>query len=58
MDYNAMDSFEIKYQNGNIYKGSVKVRVILGKIEKIREGYGQMFYSNGANFKENIQTIK
>ena len=51
MDYNAMDTFTIKYDNGNIYKGSVKVRVILGKIEKVREGYGRMNYKNGTKFE-------
>ena len=51
MDYNAMDTFQIKYQNGNIYKGSVKIRVILGKIERVREGYGRMYYKNGSKFE-------
>ena len=46
-----MDTFEIKYPNGNIYKGSVKIRVILGKIERIREGYGKMLYKNGTKFE-------
>jgi hypothetical protein len=46
-----MYTFQIKYPNGNIYKGSVKIRVVLEKIEKIREGYGIMYYKNGTKFE-------
>jgi len=46
MNYNEMDTFQIKYPTGNIYKGSVKIRIILNKTEKIRDGYGSMQYKD------------
>ena len=46
-----MDTFQIKYPTGNIYKGSVKIRIILNKTEKIRDGYGCMYYKDGSKFE-------
>ena len=34
-----MDTFQIKYPTGNIYKGSVKIHIILNKTEKNRDGW-------------------
>ena len=51
MNYNGMDTFQIKYPNGNIYNGSVKIRIILNKTEKIRDGYGRMTYKDGTKFE-------
>ena len=51
MDFNEMDTFTIKYPNGNIYTGAVKIRIILNKTEKIRDGFGCMKYKDGTKFE-------
>ena len=43
--------FQKKYDNGNIFIGSVKSRQVNGKNEVIREGFGVMIYKDGTKYQ-------